>query len=376
MAPIRVGLIGLPASHGDLGIGTWGVHAHLRPLLSSPDYEIAAICNSSVDSAQKSIEFHGLPDSVKAYGDPEDLANDPNVDLISVSVNVAKHWLLAKPALLQGKDVFVEWPLGASLQETQELVQLASDHGSRTIVGLQFRVDPLLVKVRELLQNGTIGKVTSSVVWGTSNAVVDKGFPLDGAYLLDMKSGGNDFYIHFGHFLDGFTSVVGDFDTIQAKLQSQVTTVPLLNLATGEVVEPAHPKTSPDHILVQGGLKSGAAASIVFRRVSSAIDDEGIRWLITGSEGEIEVIVPGIGTHAQMANPGRTLRLRSGGGKAQNVSFDQPEPEYISSVPHIGSNTARLYRGFAENAGGYADFESALKTYELLERIVQEARYI
>lgn len=152
--------------------------------------------------------------------------------------------------------------------------------------------------------------------------------------------------------------------------------MPLLNLATGEVIDPAHPKTSPDHILVQGILKSGAAASIVFRRVSSAIDDEGIRWLITGSEGEIEIIIPGIGTHAQMANPGRTLRLRSGGGKTQNVSFDQSEPEYISSVPHIGSNTARLYKGFAENAGGYADFESALKTYELLERIVQEAKYI
>lgn len=70
---------------------------------------------------------------------------------------------------------------------------------AQTIVGLQFRVDPLLVKVRELLQSGTIGKVTSSVVWGTSNAVVDKGFPLDAAYFLDMKSGGKDFYIHFGH---------------------------------------------------------------------------------------------------------------------------------------------------------------------------------
>lgn len=176
--------------------------------------------------------------------------------------------------------------------------------------------------------------------------------------------------------LDGFTSIVGDFDTIQAKLQSQVTTVPLLNLGTGELVDLAHPKTSPDHILVQGTLKNGAAASIVYRRVSSSIDDVGIRWLITGLEGEIEVVIPGIGSPAQMANPGRTLRLRSGGDESQNVSFDQPEPEYISNVPYLGSNTARLYKRFAEHAGGYADFESALKTYELLERIVQEAQYV
>ena len=74
MSPIRVGMIGLSAKTG------WASNAHLPYLkASNGKYVITALCNSSVSAAQAAIEAYDLPTSTKAYGSPEDLANDREV---------------------------------------------------------------------------------------------------------------------------------------------------------------------------------------------------------------------------------------------------------------------------------------------------------
>jgi len=73
--------------------------AHLPSLIASPNYEIVALANSTVESAQASIEHHKLGPSVKAYGNPADIANDPDVDLVLCSVAVAKHYEYVSPKL-------------------------------------------------------------------------------------------------------------------------------------------------------------------------------------------------------------------------------------------------------------------------------------
>jgi len=70
ITPTRVAIIGLSKSG-------WAPTAHLPYLKSSPHYEIVALCNSSVESAQEAIKLYGLPASVRAYGDPEGLSFPP-----------------------------------------------------------------------------------------------------------------------------------------------------------------------------------------------------------------------------------------------------------------------------------------------------------
>ena len=76
MAPIRVGIIGLSANAAT----SWASRAHLPYLVASNGkYEIKALCNSSIKSAQAAINEYKLPSSTKAYGDPQALADDPDV---------------------------------------------------------------------------------------------------------------------------------------------------------------------------------------------------------------------------------------------------------------------------------------------------------
>jgi len=59
---------------------SWASAAHLPYLQSSQNtYMITALCNSSVAAAQSTIELYNLPASTKAYGNPEDLANDQKI---------------------------------------------------------------------------------------------------------------------------------------------------------------------------------------------------------------------------------------------------------------------------------------------------------
>jgi len=128
-----------------------------------------------------------------------DLANDSTIDLVVVSVNVEKHLELAKPALEKKKDVFVEWPLAASLSQAEELSKLANVAGVRTLVGLQARADPLVARAKGIVDSGQIGKVVHSSAWiGTSITPVQT-WLAGGEYWLNHKSGGNDFFILFGH---------------------------------------------------------------------------------------------------------------------------------------------------------------------------------
>lgn len=198
MAPVRIGLIGLTVGDGKaLGNGAWGIAAHLSTYTHSPNYEIVALCNSSVESAKRSIEYHKLPATTRAYGTPEDIANDPNVDLVVISVHVSKHHELALPALKAKKQVFCEWPLGATTAEAEEMAQLSKC--LTTMTGLQLRADPLINKAKQLVDNDAIGFVKSTTVTGCFNNYPADSWNAKADYFLNFDGGANEYTISFAH---------------------------------------------------------------------------------------------------------------------------------------------------------------------------------
>ncbi|KKP05588.1 oxidoreductase [Trichoderma harzianum] len=351
MAIIRVGLIGLTPTQEFASTRSWTALGHLPSLLQSPNYEIVALANSSVESAKRSIEVHNLPSTAKAYGSPEDIANDPGIDLIVVSVRVQKHYELIKPALLKNKKVIVEWPLGANLNEVEELTQLANSHGVQNAVGLQARSSPLIQKLK------------------SCNFPMQM-WPQDAKYYLDMSSGGNEFYIFFGHFLDSFTHILGDLSHVQSILKSQFKTVRVVG-TQNETIDLEYEKTAPDHIFVQGLLDNGAVASLSFRKPGSTAEETGIRWYISGTKGEILITGP---SWWQMLNKEPVLQMKVGNEPVHVINFQDEAESAIQTGPAMAANLTLLYEAFAEgDVSRYATFESAARTHRLLEKIRQAA---
>jgi len=199
MVPIRVGLIGLNSVNtGGIRAGEWGIQ-HLNSIQSSPHFELIAVCNSTIESAQRAIEFHNLPSSVKPYGSAEDLARDPNVDLVSVVVHVDKHYDLVKHVLQQKKNILIEFPVTPSPTQTAELTALARERGVQAVVGSQGRSDPALRKLKELVDNKVVGDVVCSTSMGHVPIVVAEGWPQSQSGFLDLDSSISRNNIVLGH---------------------------------------------------------------------------------------------------------------------------------------------------------------------------------
>lgn len=200
--PLRTALIGLSST----AITSWASGAHLPGLLSATGRSklpITALLNSSVKAAQSAIEKYKLGPETKAYGSPEDLANDPDIDLVICNTRVDKHFETILPSVKKGKHIFVEWPIAANLEDVETLVREAKKSGSRVAVGLQRRWGPPAVKLSEIIKDGVngkkLGKILSSSVlaYGGTNHrdIVPEGL----AYFADRKVGGNVIVIGFAH---------------------------------------------------------------------------------------------------------------------------------------------------------------------------------
>jgi predicted dehydrogenase len=170
---------------------------------------------------------------------------------------------------------------------------------------------------------------------------------------------------------DSFKHVLGDFAELNSIVKAQYPTIKLVD-STGNVVDENHPKTAPDHILVQGTLVSDALASISFRTVSTTSDGVSVSWLISGTEGELEVIMPE--SMWQVGHPRTTFKVNRGTGGVEDVDLGVAKG-VDPDVPFIGKNTARLYEAFAKKEKEkYADFEDGLATHQALDRILQASK--
>lgn len=198
MAPIRLGIIGLSATNPS----SWATTAHLPYLLSprgKAQYKIVALCNSSIASARSAVEMFQLPPDTRAYGNPNDLAQDANVDFVVCSTRVDKHYETIKPSIAAGKAVFVEWPLASDMLQVRELASLATEQGIKSLIGLQGPVTAPLYAVRQILELGRIGKVLSSEARAREGTGDRDAVPESLRYFTHLEVGGNVITVAFGH---------------------------------------------------------------------------------------------------------------------------------------------------------------------------------
>jgi predicted dehydrogenase len=118
-----------------------------------------------------------------------------------VSVRVDRHANALIPSIKAGKNVFVEWPIEANYFIAKELTDLVNAHKVRNVVGLQGNFNPIVKKVKALIDDGEIGKVVSSTINITTTssgpAIIS---PI--GYFTERKIGGNPVTINFGHALE------------------------------------------------------------------------------------------------------------------------------------------------------------------------------
>ncbi|KAF2416129.1 oxidoreductase [Tothia fuscella] len=357
---IRVGIIGLSAAATGTG---WAASAHLPYLLKSPHYTISALCNSSVEAAQKAIAAYNLPSSTKAYGDPESLANDPDIDLVVANTRVDRHALVLLPSLKKGKDVFCEWPMDRNLDVAKEMLEAAKEGGGKAFLGLQGRQSPAVRKIKELIDGGRIGKVLSSTWMGVAgNGGGEEGLAVE--YFVDRKIGGNTFTIAFMHSLDYVLHTLGDIDQYSTILGNQRPQTKIVDRSTNTLVKTVK-KDTPDQMLLQAQLTSRTVLSYHLRGGKTFPSSPQFLWRIYGEKGEIEITASGALLNAGYDDE-KILLHDQHTGEVEAIEVQKDEWD---ELPRQGRNIARLYEEFRKgNAGAnVVGFEEAVGRHEIIE---------
>src|SRR5215470_12831722 len=267
---IRLGLIGASVS------GTWSARSHLPALRASVDVELTAVCTTRADSAEAARRAWGAR---LAFDDWHKMVVSPEIDAVAVVVRVPSHYAPTKAALEAGKHVYCEWPLGRTTAEAVELAALAKAKGLVTAVGLQARVNPALMHMKEMVDASFVGDVMSVHVSLMREGVLSR--PSHRTWQRDAELGANTLTIANGHTVDAMRFVAGDFSRLSAVVAIQAKQ--WLDTGTNALLD----VTSPDNVLISGRLANGAVVSVHIAAIPFA--GSGYRMEIYGRDGTLVI---------------------------------------------------------------------------------------
>ncbi len=265
---IRLGLIGASVR------GTWSARSHLPAVQASSDVELTAVCTTRADSAEAASRTWGAR---MAFDDWRKMVASPEIEAVAVVVRVPSHYAPTKAALEAGKHVYCEWPLGRTTAEAVELSGLAKAKGLVTAVGLQARVNPAVMHMKELVEAGFVGEMMAVHASLMREGVLSR--PSHRTWQRDAELGANTLTIANGHTVDAMRFVAGDFGRLSAVVATQAKQ--WLDTGTNTLVD----VTAPDNVLLSGRLANGAVVSVHIGAIPFA--GSGYRMEVYGRDGTL-----------------------------------------------------------------------------------------
>ena len=148
-------------SIGVLGCGPIAQFAHFESILKGRNTHLYALCDHAPDLVERMTAVH-QPE--KTYSDFAAMLADPQVEAVIIATADQFHVPLSLQALAAGKHVFVEKPLGVSVEECEQLRQAVADSGCKLQVGHMKRFDPGIAFARQFIRE-EMGQLLALKAW-------------------------------------------------------------------------------------------------------------------------------------------------------------------------------------------------------------------
>jgi UDP-2-acetamido-3-amino-2,3-dideoxy-glucuronate N-acetyltransferase len=117
---------------------------------------LAALCDGSSERRREHGEQY--PD-LRITADAQEILADPEIDAVVIATPAETHADIARRALLEGKDVFVEKPLALTVDAASELERLASKLDRVLMVGHLLWYHPAVLKLKQMIDDGELGRI-------------------------------------------------------------------------------------------------------------------------------------------------------------------------------------------------------------------------
>jgi UDP-N-acetylglucosamine 3-dehydrogenase len=140
---------------GVIGTGAMGQH-HVRIYSEFPDVKLVGIAD--LDAAR--VNELAARYKTKAFIDYKELLKQ-NLDAVSIVVPTRMHREVALSAIEAGVNVFIEKPIADTMERTNDIIESANNAGLKLMIGHIERFNPAVMKLKEIIGSGALGKVVS-----------------------------------------------------------------------------------------------------------------------------------------------------------------------------------------------------------------------
>lgn len=331
--PVKIAMIGVGAISG----------IYLDNISKTfSDIELIGVCDLVRERAEKAQQEYGVP---KLYETMHDAFADPEVELVLNLTRPYEHFDVTQAALLAGKHVYSEKPLGATLEEGEKLFALAQEKGLLLGGAPDTFLGAGIQTCRELIDRGMIGEPIGAAAFmichGHESWHPDPAFyyQFGGGPMMDM---GPYYVTALVNLLGGVRGVTGV--TKSAFSERLITSEP----HRGETVK----VEVPTYVTGTLDFESGATGTI-FTTFDVYYDTQA-RFEIYGTQGTL--VVPDPNT---FGGPIRLLRPEDGEYREMPLLFDYKENSR-------GLGLADMARALRTGREARADVQQTLHVLEIL----------
>lgn len=213
--PLRIGI---------LGAGSIGIRAALNHLVIG-DYNdrvvMGAVCDAVPGRAKAAAEKYGVPQHFEDYD--EMLANG-DIDLITVGTPIGMHYEQGLKAVDAGKHLHFNKTMTTTVAEADDLMAQAENRGVKIVASPGQMIRPHNQRIREMIQNGDLGKIIWAAVGAGFGAYHEKEGLRQGDDVLSninpswywRKPGGGPLYDMTVYGLHTLTGILGPAKRVTA----------------------------------------------------------------------------------------------------------------------------------------------------------------
>lgn len=181
--------------------------SHLAAYQDLPDIDVMAVVDPRVDRVQEVSRRLAVP----GFLDCTQMLETVRPRIACVLSTVASHRALTEQLAAAGVHVLCEKPIANRVDDAVAMKEACVRSGVQFMYGSSYRYLPAVMKARELIASGAIGKVRLIEERGVVGEGADKFIPMSAAHYPTGTPGGGSFglFDHGVHLLDVFPWLVG-----------------------------------------------------------------------------------------------------------------------------------------------------------------------
>lgn len=143
---------------GIIGTG-WIANAHIQQYIQMPDVEIVAGADLIEGKSEAFFKKYNI-EGVRCYRDHKSMLDaEKDLDAVSICTYNKTHAECAIYALKKGVNVLLEKPMCVTTEEALDIMKAEKESGKIISIGFQPRLDPNMIKLKEIVQSGVLGKI-------------------------------------------------------------------------------------------------------------------------------------------------------------------------------------------------------------------------